>query len=51
MDKLHLFHVSVNMDVTCVASDYIYWTNVTRNGNLYVLVLDTVTNLRLLKTS
>jgi len=39
------------MDVICVASDYTYWTNLTRNRNLYVLVLNTLTNLRLLKMS
>jgi len=51
VEKLHLLRVSINMDVICVASEYKYCTNLTRNRNLYVLVLNTVTNLRLLKTS
>lgn len=49
MDKLHVLRVSVKMGVTCTASYCMYGTNLTRNRNLYVLVVNTVTNLRLLK--
>jgi hypothetical protein len=50
VDKLHLLRVSLNMDVTCVATDYLVWNNLTRNRNLCVLVFNTVKNLGLLKS-